>query len=130
MAGSGGGQLRCGAQAASLLAAAASRPSALRCSANLPAAACAGDSPGTPSARTLPALAQPLSVQAPGAAGGAAGWSGRKKAAVALGLALLFGALVALVLHYRGHPALTTGRFHGASECAARTPPVVCRGGK
>lgn len=44
-------------------------------------------------------------------------WSGRKKAVVAVALALLFGALVALVLHYR-KPMLTTSHLHGASECA------------
>lgn len=42
-------------------------------------------------------------------------WSGKKKAALAVGLALLFGALVALVINYRGHP-VTTGDFRGASE--------------
>ena len=31
-------------------------------------------------------------------------WSGKKKAALAVGLALLFGALVALVINYRRPP--------------------------
>lgn len=63
-------------------------------------------------------LEQPLSVQAPGGAA-RSGWTTKRKAAVVIGLAVLFGALVALVINYRGHP-LTTEHFRGASEWPSR----------
>ena len=43
------------------------------------------------------------------------GWTTKQKVLAAAGIAVLFGALVALVYTYRGHP-LTTGAFRGASE--------------
>ncbi len=56
---------------------------------------------------------QPLSVQA--APSSNRGWSTKQKVLLGVGLAVLFGALVALVVSARGHTPTTTD-FRGASE--------------
>lgn len=55
---------------------------------------------------------KPLSVQATTPAT-PRGWSTKQKVLAVAGLAVLFAALVALVVTYRGHP-MTTGAFRGA----------------
>jgi hypothetical protein len=66
---------------------------------------------------------QPLSVQATTPAT-QSGWSKKQKILVAAGLAVLFAALVAVVVTYRGHP-MTTGKFRGASEFGG-APILIC----
>ncbi|KAL4448209.1 hypothetical protein ABPG75_005428 [Micractinium tetrahymenae] len=68
---------------------------------------------------------KPLSVQA--APSSSSGWSTKQYVLLGVGLAVLFGALVALVVSARGHTPTTTEFRGGIAEPEAGVEPVVDR---